>query len=356
MKHAISHINGTATMHSILEASGIGPGDEVIVPPLTMASTTFVVLQAGATPVFADVDYKTFQISAESIAQRITDKTKAIITVALYGLSPDMDPIMDLAKKHNLLVIEDTAECFLGKYKGKLVGTIGHASSFSFQSSKHLTAGEGGIVLTKSDDLAVKIRRMTSLGYAGVSASKGKITKKDIQDPNYSRHVQLGWNYRMPELCCAVALAQTERMEELVQQRIKVAGIFQEVLANTKCEWLIPQKVTSDYVSSFWGWAVRLEHQSVDWYTFIDTFVKNGGDGIYAAWKLTYLESMFEQMNFLGREKYISEENINMYKQGLCPNAEKLQPRILAFKNNYWDIEEAQKQGEILRKTINQLS
>ena len=156
--YAISFVNGTATMHAALEAMSIGPGDEVIVPPLTMSATTFAVLQANATPVFADVDFDTFQIDASSIAERITPRTRAIITVALYGLSPDMDPIMDLAKKHNLFVIEDNAECFLGKYKGRLVGTLGHCSSFSFQSSKHLTSGEGGIVLTEDKELAERIR------------------------------------------------------------------------------------------------------------------------------------------------------------------------------------------------------
>ena len=131
MRHGISFINGTATMHAALEAAGIGPGDEVIVPPLTMSATTFAVLQANATPVYADVDRKTFQISASSIEERITANTKAIITVALYGLSPDMDLIMEIAESHSLFVIEDNAECFLGYYKGRLAGTIGHCSSFN---------------------------------------------------------------------------------------------------------------------------------------------------------------------------------------------------------------------------------
>ena len=113
--YAISFVNGTATMHAALEAMGIGPGDEVIVPPLTMSATTFAVLQANATPVFADVNLETFQIDPASIEAYITPHTKAIITVALFGLSPDMDPIMALAAKHGLKVIEDNAECFLGE-------------------------------------------------------------------------------------------------------------------------------------------------------------------------------------------------------------------------------------------------
>src|SRR5262249_39427243 len=134
--YAVSHVNGTATLHCLLEAVGIQPGDEVIVPPLTMSATAFAVLQANGTPVFADVDPETFQISVDSIQQRLTPRTRAIIPVALFGLSPDMDPLMEIAERHRFFVIEDSAQCFLGEYKGRLVGTLGHASSFSFQSSK----------------------------------------------------------------------------------------------------------------------------------------------------------------------------------------------------------------------------
>ena len=351
---AIAHINGTATMHSILEAWGIGPGDEVIVPPLTMASTSFAVLHAGATPVFADVVYETFQIDPKSIAELVTDRTKAIITVALYGLSPDMDPIMEIATKHGLYVLEDNAECFLGYYKGKLCGTIGHASSFSFQSSKHLTSGEGGMVITDDANLALNVRRFSSLGYAGLSSQEGKITKRDIQNPSYKRHSQLGWNYRIPELCSAVALAQVERIDELVSIRVHVADAFGKVVA--KCEWLVPQIVPADFVHSYWAWAVRLEHPSCTWSEFRDTFVDEGGDGIYAAWELTYLETAFRQAAFNGRESDIADSALAVYNKGLCPVAEQLQPKILAFKTNYWSQESLDEQVRILERTIVRLS
>lgn len=353
--YAISFVNGTATMHAALEAMGIGPGDEVIVPPLTMSATTFAVLQANATPVFADVDAETFQIDPASIAARITPRTKAIITVALYGLSPDMDPIMALAEQHGLKVIEDNAECFLGEYKGKLVGTLGHCSSFSFQSSKHLTSGEGGIVLTEDRELAENIRKVQSLGYAGVGATKARITKKDIQDPDYSRHVTMGWNYRMPELCCAVALAQTENIDALVQRRVDVANIFSEATREFH-DWFVPQKTGPEYVNSYWTWVCRNEHPSVSWHTLRDAYLENGGHGVYAAWKLTYLEPMFEKLTLLGRERFISAENIAQYKPGLCPVAERLQKRLMQFKTNYWDISQAHVQAEILRKTLKQFA
>jgi perosamine synthetase len=324
--YAVSFVNGTATMHAALEAMGIGEGDEVIVPPLTMSATTFAVLQANATPIFADVDESTFQISAASIEERITPRTRAIITVALYGLSPDMDPIMSLAGKHGLKVIEDNAECFLGRYKGRMVGTIGHCSSFSFQSSKHLTSGEGGMILTDDADLAEGIRKVQSLGYAGVGATKARITKRDIQDPGYSRHVSMGWNYRMPELCCAVALAQVENIDALVERRMAVARIFTEATREMH-EWFTPQHVGSEYVNSFWTWVCRNRHASATWHEIRDAFLAEGGDGVYAAWKLTYLEPMFIHRNLLRRERYISPSNLESYRLGLCPIAERLQPQ-----------------------------
>jgi perosamine synthetase len=354
-KYAVSFVNGTATMHAALEAMGIGAGDEVIVPPLTMSSTTFAVLQANATPVFADVDLQTFQIDSKSIEECITPRTKAIITVALYGLSPDMDPIMSIANKHGIKVIEDNAECFLGEYKGRLVGTLGHCSSFSFQSSKHLTSGEGGIILTEDADLAQNIRKVQSLGYAGLSATKAKITKKDIQDPNYSRHVSMGWNYRMPELCCAVALAQVESIDDLVGQRVEVAKIFSDATKEFH-DWFIPQYVGPEYVNSFWTWVCRNNHPTATWYDIRDEFLANGGHGVYAAWKLTYLEPMFERLNLLGRENFISQNRITSYRAGLCPVAENLQQRLFQFKTNYWDIAEAYKQADVLHKTLKKFS
>ena len=349
--YAISFVNGTATMHAALEAMGVGPGDEVIVPPLTMSATTFAVLQANATPVFADVDSRTFQIDANSIAERITPRTKAIITVALYGLSPDMDPIMALAASHGIKVIEDNAECFLGTYKGRLVGTLGHCSSFSFQSSKHLTSGEGGVILTEDLALAENIRKVQSLGYAGVSATKGKITKRDIQDPGYSRHVTMGWNYRMPELCCAVALAQTENIDALVGRRIEVAQIFEEATREFH-DWFTPQYNGPEYTNSYWTWVTCLNTDKVGWHVFRDRWLDNGGDGVYAAWKLTYLEPMFQNLNLLGRERFISAENLAKYQAGLCPVAERIQPRLVQFKTNYWDIGRAHQQADILRRTL----
>lgn len=354
-KFGVAFINGTATMHAALESFHFSPGDEVIVPPLTMSSTTFSVLQANLTPVFADIDADTFQIDPKSIEERITDRTKAIITVALYGSSPNMTEIVKICKKHNLKLIEDNAECYLGKHNGKLVGTFGDFASYSFQSSKHLTSGEGGMIITNSEEDALAIRRVQSLGYAGLSANKAKITKLDIQDPNYLRHASMGWNYRMPELCCAVALAQTERIEELVTVRQEAARFFLSASEGFE-EWFKPQHIPHTDISSYWTWVVKLNTEKISWHDFRDRFIKNGGDGIYSAWQLSYLEPMMSNLNLLGRDRFISQENLSNYQRGLCPIAEDIQPKLLQFKTNYWNNEDAKHQAEILRNTLKQIN
>lgn len=345
---AIGHSNGTVSMHTALAALGVKPGDEVIVPPLTMSSTSLAVLNNGSIPVYADVDQYTFNIDADAIERVITSKTKAIITVALYGLSPDYDKILAVCKKHNLYLIEDNAECFYGKYKGKLVGQFGDFASYSFQASKHLTCGEGGMLTCNNEDFADIARRFNCLGYAGVSAKQGKITRNDIQDPNYDRHVALGFNFRMSELQAAVALGQLERADELVQNRIEIAKIFDEV--TLKSNLFIRQIEPDGYLNSYWSYSMVLktDKPETDWYKFRDLFQKNGGDGYYAAWKLSYFEPLFlnEIQNYAGVWQ--------KYEKGLCPIAEYLQPRMVQLKTNYWNLQEAEDQANILLKTINQ--
>lgn len=349
-KHAINFVNGTATLHSALEAAGVGIGDEVIAPPLTMSATSIAILQANAIPVFADIDEKTFLISPKSIEEKITERTKAIIVVSLYGLMPDMDAIMDIAKRHNLVVIEDDAQCFLGTYKGRKSGTIGHMSSFSFQATKHMTSGEGGMVTTNVDEYALNLRRFAGLGYGSISLEKARITKNDIQDPAYNRHVSLGWNYRMADVAAALAHAQLDRLEDLVASRQAAGKVLEQALEG--CDWLIPQYTPAECEHAYWAVAVRMVNPDITWYDFRNKFMELGGDGIYAAWKLTYLEEMFRTMNFGGREKLIRYFGDYSYGPGLCPVAETIQPQLLQFKTNYYDTADVEAQAEILRKTI----
>jgi len=354
VKYAIGHNSGTGPLHSMLESIGIEPGDEVIVSPLTMSAPTYAIIAAGGTPVYADIDPDSFNISPQSIEKVITNKTKAISAIALYGLPCNFDKIMDIANKNSLFVYEDNAQCVLAKYKGKYSGSLAHGASFSFQRLKHLTCGEGGMFATNDKNLAEKVRRQTCLGYANTSSTKGAVTKMELQDPNYDRHISFGFKTRLPELCAAVALAQLENADKLVQIRVQAANIWEEVVS--KCDWLVPQKASADHKHSYWSYAVRLAHPKITWREFRDKFVEMGGDGIYSAWKLSYQEPLLQNPSNIGwRSKLISQERLADYKKkDLCPVAENYQPKILALKTDYWDVSDAHKQVEILSKLIKQ--
>ena len=354
VKYAIGHNSGTGPLHSMLESIGIEPGDEVIVSPLTMSAPTYAIIAAGGTPVYADIDPDSFTISPESIEKVITKKTKAISAIALYGLPCNFDKIMDIAKKNSLFVYEDNAQCQLGEYKSKYAGSLANGASFSFQRLKHLTCGEGGMFTTNDKELAEKVRRQTCLGYANTSSTKGAVTKMELQDPDYDRHISFGFKTRLPELCAAVALAQLENIEKLVQIRIDAAKSLEEVVS--KCDWLIPQLASTDHKHVYWSYAVRLAHPKITWREFRDKFVSMGGDGIYSAWKLSYQEPLLQNPSNIGwRSKLISQERLADYKKkNLCPVAESYQPKILAFKTDYWNVDDAHKQAEILSKLIKQ--
>lgn len=356
VRYGILHCNGTATMHSALLAAGVGVGDEVIVPALTMASTALVALYVNAVPVFADSDLETFTIDVNDVQRKITPRTKAIIPVSICGLAPDMDPIMDLAKKHKLTVIEDNAQCFLGYYKGKIAGSIGHMASFSFQGSKHMTCGDGGITITDSEELATKIRRAAVLGYSAISAKPGETSiPQELRClPSFVRHVEFGYNFRMPEIAAAVALGELQRLEELVAMRRAAAKKFEAIVA--QCPWLVPQKTPDGYVHSYWTYAARITDDGPDWLKFRKKFVALGGDGFYAPCLPVYREPVFQNLSRMvakSPSRYPQFAGILPdYKKVRCPVVEKMQPRMIQLKTNCFDLDTAQRQADILAKTI----
>ena len=361
IRYAIAHNSGTSALHSCLAAAGVGPGDEVISPALTVIMDTLVTLHQNAIPVYADVDPDTFNIDPADIERKITSRTKAIIAVSLYGLPADIDPIMEIARKHNIIVIEDNAQCVLGMYKGRIAGTIGHMGCFSMERTKHLGIGEGGMVVTNDEALAQRVRKFGGIGYKNLRAEEGRMQSvpSTFQDPAYKRHDAFGWNYRLPEICAAVGLAQVERIDELVQRRQAVAGMFAEAVAG--CDWMIPQKTPDGLVNSCYTFAVRYEGEQaigVPWKKFYETYIEQGGDGFYSAWSVPYLEPVMTQPVFYGRGCPLEcplYEGKAVYREGLCPNAEALQPKLMQFKANYRDMELAERKAKALRKTIKML-
>ena len=216
-RFGITCVNGTAALELALIGCGVGAGHEVIVPPYTFVGTATAVLKANAVPVFVDIDLDTLNIDAEQIEAAITDRTAAIMPVHFGGLPADMDRILEIARKHGLRVIEDSAHGWGSQWRGKGTGALGDAGGFSFQASKNLTAGEGGIVLTDDEGLADTIR---SLGNCG----RGK-------DAPWYEHYLLGGNYRMTEFQGALLLAQLTRLEEQTARRARSAAILNAGLA-----------------------------------------------------------------------------------------------------------------------------
>jgi len=348
VEYAIGVNSGNSALHVALYACGVGADDEVIVPPLTFASPTFAVLSLGAVPIFADIDSETFNIDPKEIEKKITKKTKAIIAVSLYGLPADMEKIMEIAKKHNIKVVEDNAECVMGKINGKIAGTIGHMSIFSFERSKHMTTGNGGMIVTNDQELAEKARKFSILGYSTLSAKQSafKTDKDKIQDPGFKRHVIMGFNYRLPEICAAMALAQLEKVDMFVEIRQNIAQLYNQAVAG--CAWIVPQKVPDGFISSYWTYVFKLDISKVTWHKFRETFLSLGGEKFYGAWSVNYLEPFLEGKKF--------EDNNIEYKSGLCPVAEEVQPKLVQLKTNFGDLEYAKKQAEILKETIKKLS
>jgi perosamine synthetase len=356
VRYAMAHANGTVTMHSALAACGVGAGDEVIVPPLTAGATGLVVLHANAVPVFADIDPETFTIDPADVRRKVTARTRAIIPVAIYGLSPDLDPIMEIAREHRLMVIEDNAQCYLGKYKGRTVGSIGQFASFSFQSSKHMTCGDGGILISDDEALATAARRVSSFGYASVSAKPGAATMPEAErcSPLARRHITMGYNFRLPEIAAAVALAELERLDELVAMRTACADLFSKAV--TGCPWIVPQKTPAGYIHAWWTYVFRIADSGPDWAAFRRRFVEAGGDGFYGAWRPTYREPVFETLSAdvaarPGRYPHLAGVMPD-YRAVSCPVTERVQPRLVHMKTNYFDLDEAERQAEILARTI----
>lgn len=353
MKHAVAFNSGTSTLHAALEAVGVGPGDEVISPAITVMMDTTATIHANAVPVYADVQPNTFNIDPNDVAKKITPRTKAIMPVSVYGLSPDMDAILEIGLKHGIPVIEDDAEAVLSYYKGRLVGTMGDVASFSFENTKHISCGEGGMIVTNNEAVAELARKIGGHGFKNLKADEGRIRlNSDVfQNPHYKRHDVLGWNYRLSEFNAAVALAQLERVDELVDLRIRSANLLMDAMKT--CDYLVPQEQLKGYVNSYYTLGVLYEGQEsigVSWEEFRKAYMNAGGDGIYGAWSVPYLEPMVANRQFAKRCPWVYDKI--RYEPGLCPVAERIQPKIMQFKTNYRDVALAEKKAEILARVI----
>lgn len=310
VKYAITCSSGTASVHMAVAALDTNPGDEIITAPVTDFGTIAGLLFQGIVPVFADWKENTFTMDPEDIERKITPRTKAIIVVHLFGNPCDMDSIMDIAKRHGLKVIEDCCQAYFTYYKGKLVGTIGDMGCFSMQQSKHLTAGEGGVVITNQDDLVMR----TSL-----FRDKGWENRHQWGPRSYSF---LGLNYRMNDLTGAVALAQIKKTENTVNIMNRLGNLLTELIKDVP--GIVAAPITEGAKHSYWLYPIKFI--DFDAVKFVPAL---RGEGIPFGWGYTvdpiYLctDALTEKRTF-GNSSYpfnLSDHPIE-YKKGLCPVAE----------------------------------
>jgi len=219
-KYAVSLSSGTAALHAAAYATGLESGDEVITTPMTFCATANCALYRGATPVFADVSADTLNIDPNEIAARITNKTKAIIPVDFAGHPADLDPILELAEERSLIVIEDACHALGAEYKGQSVGSICDMTVFSFHPVKHITTGEGGMVSTDDEEKAARMRRFRNHGIAGDAR------QRQAKGQWYYEMADLGYNYRLTDIGCALGLSQMRKLEGNLTRRRRIADLY----------------------------------------------------------------------------------------------------------------------------------
>ncbi len=242
-RYGVAVTNGSAALEAAVVALGLGPGDEVILPTFTIISCAAAVVRAGATPVVVDCDPRTWNMDVARVAAAITPRTRAIMAVHIYGLPVDMDPLLTLAERHGLRVIEDAAEMHGQTYRGRPCGSFGDLSVFSFYPNKHVTTGEGGMILTDDATLAERCRSLRNLCF---------------QPQRRFVHEELGWNLRMSNLQAAVGVAQLERLEEFVARKRHMGRLYTELLADTPGLQL-PLPATDYAENIYWVYGVVLD-------------------------------------------------------------------------------------------------
>lgn len=243
-RYGISTTSGTTALHLALASLGIGPGHEVIIPAFTMVSTALAVVYTGAKPVLVDAEPETWNINSAMIANRVSSNTRAILPVHIYGHPCDMDPIMEMADKYDLWVVEDAAEAHGAEYRGRKVGGIGHVNCFSFYANKIITTGEGGMVVTNDEAIAERARAL-----------------KDLAHSRQRRflHTGLGYNYRMTNIQAAIGLAQFEKIDELVERRRNNARLYNSLLKGIRGIKLPPEKEWAKNV--YWMYSILIEDE-----------------------------------------------------------------------------------------------
>lgn len=294
-KYAVAFCNGTAALHGACYAAGIGVGDEVITSPITFAASANCVRYVGGTVVFADIDEETYNIDPVQIRTKITDKTKAIIPVDFTGQPVDIDEIMTIAKKHNLVVIEDGAHSLGASYKGRKVGTTAHMTMFSFHPVKPVTTAEGGIIVTDNEEYYKKMLQFRSHGIEQGPYSQEK-------GGWYYEMTDLGYNYRMTDLQAALGVSQMKKLDGFIGRRQQIAAMYTEAFKDI--DGIVVPKQLDNTASGWHLYMVQLEN--VERKKVFDA-MRVLNIGVHVHYIPVYWHPYYRNLG---------------YKRGLCPVAE----------------------------------
>lgn len=305
-KYAVAISNGTSALHAACFAAGIRPGDEVITTPLTFAASANCVLYCGGTPVFADVDPKTYNIDPEDIRRKITDRTKAIIAVHLAGQPCDMDAIHSIAREYGLIVIEDGAHALGSVYKGKKVGSMSDMTTFSFHPVKPITTGEGGMIVTDNDDF---YKKMILFRSHGITRDDSMMTRND--GPWFYQQFDLGYNYRITDIQCALGCSQMKKLDRFLARRKEIVARYNEAFAD--CDNIITPYQLSDTES---GWHLYIvQVKNCDRRKVFEN-MREKGIGVNVHYIPVYMHPYYQEHGY---------ENVH------CANAEEIYSHIISL-------------------------
>lgn len=330
VKHALAVTSGTAAIHTAVGMIDPDPGDEIITTPLTDMGTVIGILFQNAIPIFADVLPGGYHLDPESVRRNLTDRTRAIIVVHLWGMAADMEAFLQIGEEYGIPIIEDCAQAYFTSYQGKHVGTMGKVGCFSLQQSKHLTAGDGGLVVTNDDDLAYRGRLFADKGWDRSGAERG--------------HLFLGMNYRISELQSAVALAQLGKLKERVLRRQQLGDLLTSLISDLP--GLRPPATSDVSGNTYWFYALAVEEQvlgrSREW--FMSALNAEGVPCWGWLGKPLYLfEALLEQRTF-GKSHHpfdsLAASRRITYGPGLCPNAEQTLREVIALTVHEFYTEE----------------
>ena len=323
-KHAVSVSNGTAALHVACLAAGVGPGDEVITTPITFAASANCALYCGAKPVFADVDEKTFNIDPESVRKCVTDKTKAIVAVDYTGQSTDLMELRKICDEYGLVLITDGAHSIGTQYDGKATGSIADMTTFSFHPVKTVTCGEGGAVMTNSDEYYQKLQLFSKHGIT----RDPELMEGEMEGPWYYQQVELGYNYRLTDIQAGLLISQLKKLPMFSARRKEIVKRYDE--AFSKLPQIVVQEEIpeSDTTRHLYILRINPEKLTIDRKTF---FAALGAENVCC--NVHYIPTYyFPYYQKLG------------YKKGLCPKAEKLYDEIISlplyYAMNYQDVED----------------